>query len=362
MPKPFFDYVEHGSYTGSTLKRNCSDLERISIRQRVMVDVSSRDTSTTLLGETIAAPIVLAPVGSLGLQWADGEALACRAAEAAGLPFTLSTFSILSIEDVAETAKKPFWFQLYVMKDRGFVRALLERAWAAGCPTLVLTVDLQVLGERWADTRNGLSVPPRFDAAFLKELALKLPWLLTADAGEALDVRQSARPPFRRGERQRAFRMVADAVRRGALLARRRMDQEPLAGEADRQGRARRRTMRGAAVASGADAIVVSNHGGRQLDGAVSSIAALPGVVEAVGGETEVLMDGGVRTGADVFRAVALGAKAVMIGRAYAWGLGAHGERGVEMALRFLRKELDVTMALAGATSVGEITRDRLVE
>jgi L-lactate dehydrogenase (cytochrome) len=361
VPRAFFDYVEAGSYSEGTLKANRADLEKIRIRQRVLVDMSSRDTSTTLLGEALPLPLALAPVALAGLQRGDGEILACRAAEAAGIPFTLSTMSILSIEDVAAEVQKPFWFQLYVMKDRGFVRALIERARAARCSALVLTVDLQVLGQRHCDVRNGLGVPPRLTLRNALDMARRPAWALSVLTGKrrtfgnlaghfkgAEGVRELSEWSMTQFDQALSWKDVEwiKGLWPGKLIIKGILDVEDAR----------------LALKSGADAIVVSNHGGRQLDGAPSSISMLPRIAEAVGDKTEIMFDGGIRSGQDLFRAIALGARACMIGRAYIYGLGAAGEQGVAMAIDFIRKELDVTMALAGVKSVGEITREMLVE
>ena len=354
VPKPFFDYVEAGAYSEQTLRANSADLERMTFRQRVLVDVSQRDTATTILGEKASLPIALAPIGIGGMQWADGEILACRAAQAAGVPYTLGTMSICSIEDVAEAVEKPFWFQLYVMKDRGFVRSLVERAAAARCSALVLTVDLQVLGQRHADVKNGLSVPPSLNLRNLLALATKPAWawrMLTARRWTFGNLAGHVK-----GEQ--GVKELADWVSHqfdptlnwndvewirsiwpGKLIIKGILDVDDA------------RT----ASKAGATAIVVSNHGGRQLDGAPSTISKLPEIVEAVGSETEVLFDGGVRSGQDVMRALALGARGCLVGRAYIYGLGAGGEAGVATAIEILRKELSVTMALTGTRSVDEV-------
>ena len=322
----------------------------------MLVDVSKRTLRTTIIGEPAALPIALAPIGLCGMQWGDGEILACRAAQAAKIPFCLSTMSICSIEDVAAAVEEPFWFQLYVMKDRGFVRALIERAASAKCSTLVLTIDLQVLGQRHADIRNGMTVPPELRIKNLIDIMTKPAWALSVLRG-----------------RRKTFGNLAGHVRGmenvnslaqwiggqfdpalswkdvewiknlwgGKLIIKGVLDVE----DAKR------------AAQTGAAAIVVSNHGGRQLDGAPSSISALPKVVEAVGSEIEVMFDGGIRSGQDVLRALALGARSCLIGRAFLYGLGAGGAAGVERAIEIIRSELDVSMALCGVSSVGAIDR-----
>jgi L-lactate dehydrogenase (cytochrome) len=361
VPRMFFEYADRGSYAEETLRLNRADLERIKLRQRVLVDVSQRELATTIAGEAASLPIALAPIGLCGMQWGDGEILACRAAQTAGIPFCLSTMSVCSIEDVAAAVERPFWFQLYVMRDRGFVRALIERALAARCSALVLTVDLQVLGQRHCDIRNGMTVPPEIRIANLIDMAAKPGWVLSILRG-----------------RRRTFGNIAGHVRGmenvnslaqwiagqfdpslswkdvewirslwpGTLVIKGLLDVED----------ARR------AARSGAAAIIVSNHGGRQLDGAVSSISALPAIVEAVGSETEVMFDGGIRSGQDVARALALGARSCMVGRAYVYGLGAGGEQGVARAIEIIRSELDVTMALTGTTRVRDLGSHTLVQ
>ncbi|WP_027165683.1 alpha-hydroxy acid oxidase [Mesorhizobium sp. WSM3224] len=354
VPRVFFDYAEAGSYAEQTLRANRTDLEHITLRQRVLVDVSQRDTATTILGEAVSLPVALAPIGLGGMQWADGEILACRAARAAGIPYTMSTMSICSIEDVAEAVGKPFWFQLYVMKDRGFVCSLIERAIAARCSALVLTVDLQVLGQRHADVRNGLSVPPQLKPRTILDLASRPGWaarMLTARRWTFGNLAGHVK-----GEGSVAA--VADWVSHqfDATLGWRDVEwiRSLWPGKLIIKGILNVDDARSANKA-GADAIVVSNHGGRQLDGAASTISMLPRIAEAVGSEVEVLFDGGVRSGQDVMRALALGARACLVGRAYVYGLGAGGEAGVATAIDILRKELSVTMALTGTRSIEEI-------
>ncbi|TGP50921.1 alpha-hydroxy-acid oxidizing protein [bacterium M00.F.Ca.ET.230.01.1.1] len=354
VPRVFNDYLEAGSYAEQTLRANRADLERITLKQRVLVDVEQRDTATTILGEKVSMPVALAPIGLGGMQWADGEILACRAAKAAGVPYTMSTMSICSIEDVAEAVDYPFWFQLYVMKDRGFVRSLVERAIAGRCGALVLTVDLQVLGQRHADVRNGLSVPP----------ALKLRTILDIVGHPAWAARMLTAKRWTFGnlaghlKGEEDVRAVADWVAHQFDATLNWSDVEWIRsiwpGRLIVKGILNAEDAR-SAYAAGADAIVVSNHGGRQLDGAPSTISMLPRVAEAVGSEAEVLFDGGVRSGQDVMRALALGARACLVGRAYVYGLGAGGEAGVATAIEILRKELSVTMALTGTRSVAEI-------
>jgi L-lactate dehydrogenase (cytochrome) len=356
VPRAFFDYAEAGSYSQETLRANREDLERIKLRQRVLVDVSQRDLTTTIIGEQVKLPLALAPIGLCGMQHGDGEILACRAAQAAGIPFTLSTMSIGSIEDVAEAVGKPFWFQLYVMKDRGFIRALIERAAAANCSALVLTVDLQVLGQRHCDIRNGMTVPPQIKLANLVDIASKPAWAWSILKGKrktfgnlAGHVRGmenvTSLAQWTAGQFDPALNWKdVDWVKRvwpGKLILKGILDVEDAK----------------TAAKTGASALVVSNHGGRQLDGAPSSISALPKIVDAVGGDIEVMFDGGIRTGQDVLRALALGARSCMIGRSYIYGLGACGQAGVANAIEILGKELDVTMALTGTKRVSDIDR-----
>ena len=354
VPKAFFDYADRGSYTEQTLRANREDLERIRFRQRILVDVSKRDLSTTILGEPAALPLILAPVGLLGMQHGDGEILACRAAQAAGIPFTLSTMSICSIEDVASSVAKPFWFQLYVMKDRGFIKALIERAIAAKCSALVLTVDLQVIGQRHQDIKNGMTVPPEWTLSKLVDFATKPAWVSGVLRGKrrsfgnlmghlkgteditALSVWINSQ--FDTSLNWKDVEWIR-SIWPGKLVLKGILDVED-ANEAAK---------------SGAQALVVSNHGGRQLDGAPSSAAVLPNIVDAVGAQMEVMFDGGIRTGQDVMRALALGAKSCMIGRAFAHGLGAGGEAGVAKAIDILRNELSVTMGLCGVNTIAEI-------
>ena len=356
VPRAFFDYAEAGSYSQQTLRANRADLERIALRQRVLVDVSQRDLTTTIIGEKVSLPLALAPIGLCGMQHGDGEILACRAAQAAGIPFTLSTMSICSIEDVAKAVEKPFWFQLYVMRDRGFIRALIERADAAKCSALVLTVDLQVLGQRHCDIRNGMTVPPEIRLANLIDIATKPAWALSILKGK-----------------RKTFGNLAGHVRgmeNVTSLAQWTASQfDPALSWKDvewlRSLWPGKLILKGildvddakTAAKTGAAALIVSNHGGRQLDGAPSSISTLPKIADAVGGEIEVMFDGGIRTGQDVVRALALGARSCMIGRAYVYGLGAAGEAGVRRAIEVLGTELDVTMALCGVKSVREIDR-----
>jgi L-lactate dehydrogenase (cytochrome) len=360
VPKAFFDYADGGSYTESTLRANRADLEAIRLRQRVMVDVSKRSLDTTILGETAAAPIILAPVGLTGMQHGDGEILAAQAAQEAGIPYTLSTMSICSIEDVAAETAKPFWFQLYVIRDRDFTKDILARAQAAKCSALVLTVDLQVLGQRHRDLKNGMTVPPEIRLNNLVDMATKPAWALSILRGKRKtfgnlaghvkgmdDVTSLAEWTNSQFDPALNWNDVAwiKSMWPGKLIIKGILDVEDAR----------------IAVGLGADALVVSNHGGRQLDGASSSIAALPKIADAVGSQIEIMMDGGIRTGADIMRALALGARSCMIGRAYAWGLGAGGKAGVARTIDILKKELDITMALCGVNRTADIGPQVLV-
>ena len=359
VPRAFFEYADGGSYAEETLRANRVDLERIKLRQRILVDVGDRSTKTTILGEPAALPLALAPIGLCGMQHGDGEILACRAAQAAGIPFTLSTMSICSIEDVAEAVGKPFWFQLYVMKDRGFIRELVERAAAAKCSALVLTVDLQILGQRHRDIKNGMTVPPEIRLSNLIDIATKPAWALSILHGKRKifgniaghikgtenvnSLTQWISGQFDPGLNWKDVEWIK-SIWPGKLILKGILDVDDAR----------------IAAKTGAAALVVSNHGGRQLDGAPSSINALPKVADAVGSDIEVLFDGGVRSGQDVFRALALGARACLSGRAYIYGLGAAGEAGVARAIEIIKNELDVTMALTGCKSVGEIDRQKI--
>jgi len=357
VPRAFFEYADGGSYAEQTLNANRADLERIKLRQKILVDVSKRSTRTTILGEPASLPLALAPIGMCGMQHGDGEILACRAAQEAGIPFCLSTMSICSIEDVAAAVEKPFWFQLYVMKDRGFVRALIERAAAARCSALVLTVDLQVLGQRHRDLKNGMTVPPELHRlGNLVDIASKPAWAMSILRGRrrtfgnlvghirgmenVTALSQWTAGQFDATLNWKDVEWIA-AQWGGKLILKGILDAEDAR----------------MAVKTGAAALVVSNHGGRQLDGALSSIAALPPIVEAVGSSIEVLFDGGIRSGQDIMRAIALGARACLSGRAYIYGLGAGGQAGVARAIEIMRNELDISMALTGINSIAEIDR-----
>ena len=360
VPRMFYDYCESGSWTESTFNANEADLQDIKFRQRVAIDVSERSTAMTMLGEEVPMPVALAPTGLAGMQHADGEILAAQAAEKFGVPFTLSTMSICSIEDVAENTTKPFWFQLYVMRDRQFISNLVERARAANCSALMITLDLQIMGQRHKDVRNGLSAPPKLTLKNIANLATKPSWCFGM-----------------LGTRRREFRNIVghvSGVRDMSSLADWTVNQfDPrLSWDDVREIRKQwggKVIIKGIldvedakqAVNVGADAVIVSNHGGRQLDGALSSIAALPAIVDAIGDKCEVWMDGGIRTGQDVLRAVALGARGTLIGRAYLYGLGAGGRDGVSKVLQILHKELDLTMALCGRSRLAEVDEGILI-
>jgi L-lactate dehydrogenase (cytochrome) len=350
----FFDYAEGGSYAEITLRANRADLDRIKLRQRVLVGVSHRDLGTTIIGEKAALPLALAPIGLCGMQWGDGEILACRAAQAGGIPFCLSTMSICAIEDVAAAVDRPFWFQLYVMKDRGFSRALIERAAAAKCSALVLTIDLQVLGQRHRDVRNGMTVPPEWRLANMIDIAMRPAWALSVFAGKRKTFGNLAGHVRGMENVNSLAKWISGqfdpsltwkdlewirALWPGKLIIKGVLDVDDAK----------------LAARTGASALVVSNHGGRQLDGAPSSISALPKVADAVGSDIELMFDGGIRSGQDVLRALALGARSCLIGRAYLYGLGAGGEAGVAKAIELIRNELDVSMALCGMNSIREI-------
>ena len=361
VPKAFFDYADRGSYAEETLRANRDDLQKIKFRQRILVDVSKRDLSTTILGEPSSMPLILAPVGLLGMQHGDGEIHACRAAQAAGIPFTQSTMSICSIEDIAGSVEKPFWFHLYVMKDRGFIKALVERAIAAKCTALCLTVDLQVIGQRHQDIKNGMSVPPEWSLSKLFDFATKPAWVQ--------GVLQGKRRTF--GNIAGHVKNTEDLTKLSAWTASQ-FDTSLNWKDVDwiRSIWPGKLIIKGIhdiedaklAVETGAQAMVVSNHGGRQLDGAPSSIHVLPGIADAVGDKIEIMFDGGIRSGQDVMRALALGAKSCMIGRAYAHGLGAGGQAGVAKAIDIIRNELLTTMGLCGVNTVAEIDRKVLAD
>ncbi|MCF7646447.1 alpha-hydroxy-acid oxidizing protein [Bacillus subtilis] len=354
VPKMFFDYADSGAWTESTYRANESDFAKIKLRQRVLVDMTDRSLASTMIGQNVAMPVALSPTGLAGMQHADGEILAAQAAAEFGVPFTLSTMSICSIEDLAEATQKPFWFQLYVMKDRDFVRNLIERAKAAGCSALVLTLDLQILGQRHKDLRNGLSAPPKFTPKHIWQMMTRPQWCLGM-----------------MGTQRRTFRNIAGHAKGvsdlsslsswtaeqfdpklnwddvewiknlwgGPLILKGILDEEDAL----------------MAAKTGADAIIVSNHGGRQLDGAPSSISMLPRIVDSVGDKVEIHLDGGIRSGQDVLKAVALGAKGTYIGRPFLYGLGAMGKAGVTKALEIIAREADVTMALCGKRRITDV-------
>ena len=360
VPRMFYDYADSGSWTESTYRANCSDFEKIKFRQRVAVNLEDRTLKSTMVGQSVAMPLALAPTGLTGMQHANGEILAAQAAEKFGVPFTLSTMSICSIEDVAAHTSKPFWFQLYVMKDRDFISRLIDRAKAARCSALVLTLDLQVLGQRHKDLRNGLSAPPRLTLANLANMATKPRWCLgmlgtqrrgfgniVGHATSVSDMTSLSSWTAQQFDLSLSWRDVEWVKQRwgGKLIIKGVMDAEDAR----------------LAVASGADALIVSNHGGRQLDGAQSSIGALPAIVEAVGADIEVHMDGGIRSGQDVLKALALGAQGVYIGRPFLYGLGAMGGAGVSTCLDIIRNELDLTMAFCGLRDVRDVDRNILL-
>ncbi|WP_026060570.1 alpha-hydroxy acid oxidase [Pseudaminobacter salicylatoxidans] len=359
VPTMFFDYADSGAWTESTYRANEADFSKIKFRQRVLVDMTSRSLASTMIGEKVSMPVALAPTGSTGMQHADGEMLAAQAAEEFGVPFTLSTMSICSIEDVASVTKKPFWFQLYVMRDKDFVLNLINRAKAAKCSALVLTLDLQILAQRHKDIRNGLSAPPKMTPRNIIDMAIRPRWCLGM-----------------LGTQRRTFRNIvghAKGVGDLSSLASWTNEQfDPRLSWSDvewiRKQWGGKLILKGIldkedavmAARTGADAIIVSNHGGRQLDGAPSSISVLPEIVEAVGDRIEVHMDGGIRSGQDVLKALCLGAKGTYIGRPFLYGLGAMGKPGVTKALEIIRKELDVTLALCGKRNIADAGPDML--
>jgi L-lactate dehydrogenase (cytochrome) len=360
VPRMFYDYADSGAWTESTYRANESDFQKIKLRQRVAVNMEGRSTATTMVGQKVHMPVAIAPTGLTGMQHADGEILAARAAKQFGIPFTLSTMSICSIEDVAQHAGEGFWFQLYVMKDRGFIERLIDRAKAAHCSALVLTLDLQILGQRHKDIKNGLSAPPKLTLRNLINMASKPRW--------ALGMLGTQRRQF--GNIVGHVSGVADMSSLSEWTA---SQFDPALNWGDvewiKQRWGGKLIVKGIqdvqdarlAVQSGADALIVSNHGGRQLDGAQSSIEALPAIVDAVGRQIEVHMDGGIRSGQDVLKAIALGAKGTYIGRAMLYGLGAMGEAGVTRALQIIHKELDITMAFCGRTDIGQVDREILL-
>jgi len=361
VPRMFYDYADSGSWTESTYRANEADFDRILLRQRVAVNMENRSTRTKMIGQEVAMPVAIAPTGLTGMQHADGEILVARSAKKFGIPYTLSTMSICSIEDVAQaTGNHPFWFQLYVMRDRGFIERLIDRAKAANCSALVLTLDLQIIGQRHKDLKNGLSAPPKLTIANMLNMMTKPRWGLgmlgtkrrqfgniVGHVSGVADMSSLSEWTSKQFDPALSWNDVEWIKKRwgGKLILKGIQDAE------DAQ----------LAVDSGADALIVSNHGGRQLDGAPSSISALPGIVEAVGRKIEVHMDGGIRSGQHVLKAIALGAKGTYIGRAMLYGLGAMGEEGVDHALRIIRNELDLTMAFCGRTDINTVDRGILL-
>ena len=354
VPKMFFDYADSGSWTETTYRENESDFQKIALRQRVAVNMEGRSLKTEMVGQAVSMPVALAPTGLTGMQIADGEIKAAKAAEKFGVPFTLSTMSICSIEDVARETSSPFWFQLYVMRDRAFIERLIDRAKAAKCSALVLTMDLQILGQRHKDIRNGLSAPPKFTAKHVWQMASRPSWALgmlgtkrrsfgnlVGHVDNLGDLRQLSAWTSSQFDPTLSWTDIAWVKERfgGKVIVKGILDTEDAK----------------LAVAHGADAIIVSNHGGRQLDGAPSSIRVLPEIVAAVGSKTEIHLDGGIRSGQDILKAVALGAKSTYIGRAFLYGLGAGGEAGVTRVLEIIRKEMDITMALCGERDIRNI-------
>ncbi|MBV6657553.1 MAG: alpha-hydroxy-acid oxidizing protein [Devosiaceae bacterium] len=359
VPRMFYDYADSGSWTEQTYDDNEDDFELIRLRQRVAVNMEGRTTATQMIGQDVSMPVACAPTGLTGMQYADGEMLAARACEEFGVPFTLSTMSICSIEDVASVLKKPFWFQLYMMRDRDFMARLIQRAKDAGCSALVLTLDLQVLGQRHKDIRNGLSAPPKLTIPNVLNMMTKPTWcwnMLFTDRREFRnivghvsgvdDMSSLSEWTASQFDQSLTWDDVEWVKERwdGPLIIKGILDPEDAK----------------LAVKTGADAIIVSNHGGRQLDGAFSSIRMLPVIVDAVGADVEIHMDGGIRSGQDVLKALALGAKGTYIGRAFLYGLGAMGKDGVTKALEIIHKELDTTMALCGRTAVDQLNADNI--
>ncbi|WP_026873927.1 alpha-hydroxy acid oxidase [Inquilinus limosus] len=360
IPRAIFDYADRGSYDEATLRANRADLAAIGLRQRVMIDVDKRSVATRILGEDVTMPLAIAPTGLTGLFHGDGEIHGARAAQAFGIPFTLSTMSICSIEDVRGAVQKPFWFQLYVMRDRGFSKSLIERAVAAQCSALVLTLDLQIQGQRHRDLKNGLTVPPRLTLMNALDIATKPAWALGVLLGKRrsfgnLESQIKGADSLTTLSQWIASQFDASlswkdvewvrSIWPGKLILKGVLDEEDAK----------------IAASTGADAVVVSNHGGRQLDGAQSSISALPGIVQAIGDKTEILFDGGVQSGQDILKAVALGARGCLMGKAFLYGLAAMGEKGVTLALEIMRKELDVSMALTGTSDITKVDRSSLV-
>lgn len=359
-PKMFYDYCESGSWTEQTFRENTTDFDRIRLRQRVAVNMEGRTLATKMIGQDVAMPVALAPVGLTGMQRADGEIKAAKAAEAFGVPFTLSTMSICSIEDVAGHTTKPFWFQLYTMKDQDYLRRLIQRAKDAKCSALVITLDLQILGQRHKDLKNGLSAPPKLSPAVIADLMTRWAW--------GIEMLQTKRRQF--GNIVGHVQGVKDTSRLGEWTAQQfdpALDWKKIEQIKDQWGGPV--ILKGildpedAVMAKniGCDAIVVSNHGGRQQDGALSSIRALDPILQAVGGDLEVHLDSGIRSGQDVLKAVAMGATGTYIGRAFVHGLGAMGQEGVATALEVIRKELDISMALTGNRDINQVDRNAIL-
>lgn len=360
VPKMFYDYCESGSWTEQTFRENVTDYDQIRLRQRVAVDMTGRSTASQMIGQDVAMPVALAPVGSTGMQHADGEILAAKAAEAFGVPFTLSTMSVCSIEDIAENTTKPFWFQLYAMKDKDYTKRVIQRAKDAKCSALVVTLDLQILGQRHKDIHNGLSIPISPTLGNIVNLATKWRWIagmaktkrhqfgnIVGHIDGISDMSSLSTWAAESFDPKLNWEDIKDIKKMwgGPLILKGILDAEDAK----------------MALQVGADAIIVSNHGGRQLDGALSSIKALPAILDAVGDKVEVHIDGGIRSGQDVLKAVAMGAKGTYIGRAFIYGLGAMGQDGVTSALKVIHKELDTTMALCGETQVGDLGRHNLL-
>ena len=360
VPRMFFDYAESGSWTEDTLRANINDLMDIKFRQRVAVDISKRSTEMEMLGEKLPIPVALAPTGLAGMQTADGEIHAARAAEKFGVPFTLSTMSVCSIEEVQSKTTNPFWFQLYVMRDRGFIDRLIKRAKEANCSALMITLDLQVMGQRHKDIKNGLSVPPKINLPNILNLITKPKWCLgmlgtknrkfgniVGHVKGVKDMSSLAEWTVNQFDPTLCWDDVLELRKKwsGKIVLKGIMDKEDAK----------------AALNIGADAIIVSNHGGRQLDGASSSVSALPKILDIVQDKCEIWVDGGIRTGQDILRLIALGAKGTLIGRAFLYGLGAEGEKGVTRILEILQKELDLTMALCGATDLSQVDKNILL-
>ena len=360
VPKMFYEYADGGSWNEETYRANTNDLKDIKFRQRVAVDISDRSTKMKLLGQEYSMPVALAPVGLLGMQHADGEIHAAKAAESFGVPFTLSTMSVCSIEEVSDKTEKPFWFQLYVMRDRDFIYRLLDRAKEAKCSALMITVDLQLMGQRHKDIRNGLSTPPKFTFKNMLDLSLKPNWCIkmlrtknrrfgniVGHVEGIKDMSSLSEWTTNQFDTRLTWNDIAEIRKKwdGKVILKGIMDPQ------DAQ----------LALKIGADAIIVSNHGGRQLDETSSTIAALPKILDTVGDKCEVWMDGGLRTGQDILKAIAMGAKGTLIGRAFTFGLGANGEAGVLGTLRILQKELDMTMALCGRKNLIELDQSILL-